>query len=112
MHFIIKSNNVVIYWCIIIFSLIQVLNKDLDVREKQAAKMVTQLQETMDKYETLEQSRHTTLVQLEDTLKKLQTTTLEVESLQTELTSVQAQFSESESKREDIKIRAQETVKQ
>ena len=74
--------------------------------------MVTQLQETMDKYEALEQSRHTTLIQLEDTLKKLQTTTQEAETYQSELTSVQAQLHESETKREDIKIRAQETVKQ
>ena len=74
--------------------------------------MVTQLQETMDKYEALEQSRHTTLVQLEDTLKKLQTTTQEAENLQSELVATQAQLTESENKREDIKIRAQETVKQ
>ena len=49
----------------------QVLNKDVDEKEKQFARVVTQLHEISEKYELSEQQKHQSLIQLEDTMKRL-----------------------------------------
>mgnify|MGYP001552394340 CR=1 FL=1 len=60
----------------------------------------------------LEQDKHRALLQLEDTLKKLRDSMKDAETLATELQRKQQELAENERKKEEIKIKAQETVKQ
>ena len=90
----------------------QVLNKDLESKEKQTAKIITQHQEMAEKFEESDRQRCQTLAELESTLKKLREVTREAEALKVELKETQQVLQESENRREEIKARAQDTVRQ
>lgn len=90
----------------------QVLNKDLEDKEKQNAKVITQYQDTSERCEETERQKRQTLIELENTLKKLREVTREAEALGGELKETQQGLRESEHRREDIKGRAQDTVRQ
>ena len=94
------------------FILLKVLGKDMETKEKTLTKITSQLQEMTTKFHETDRQKHQSLLQLEDALKRLRDTTREAENLANELRHVQAQLDEADKKREEIKARAQETVKQ
>lgn len=90
----------------------QTLAKDLDTRERQAAKVITQLKETSDKLTETERQRSLATQQLEDATKKLQEVSRDLEKTTHELHNTQLQLQGSEKKKDEFKGRAQETVRQ
>ena len=84
----------------------------METKEKTLTKITSQLQEMTTKFHDTDRQKHQSLLQLEDALKRLRDTTREAENLASELRHVQAQLDEADKKREEIKARAQETVKQ
>ena len=90
----------------------QTLTKDLDNREKQTAKLITQLKEVSDKYDDTDRHKTHLLVQVEDTVAKLRDSNRELEKTLTELRNTQLALAEAEKKRDEFKGRAQETVRQ
>jgi len=89
-----------------------VLNKDLEEREKQVAKVITQLQMMTEKYEEANNQRRHLRSQLDDTVTKLDELTKVAENYAKDLRNTQKQLDESERKKEEVKARAQETVRQ
>ena len=90
---------------------IDVLSKDLEQREKQTAKISTQLQTTSEKYAHAEQQRQHLSSQMEDTVGKLRQTSQISDSYAIKLRDIQKHLQESESRKAEIKARAQETVR-
>ena len=57
---------------------LQTLARDLDNREKQAAKAITQLKDTSDKLEETDKQRMILTQQLDDTTRKLQVQIIQI----------------------------------
>ena len=90
----------------------QTLARDLESREKQAAKAITQLKETSDKLEETERQKAMMTQQLEDVTKKLSDVSKELEKTLQELRGTQLSLQDAEKKKDEFKGRAQETVRQ
>lgn len=91
---------------------LQTLAKDLENREKQSAKVITQLKDVSDKFDDSDRQRAVMSTQLDDVQQKLKDMTRELEKTTNELRNTQLALSESEKKKDEFKGRAQETVRQ
>lgn len=90
----------------------QTLTKDLDNREKQAAKLITQLKEMSDKFEASDRQKNQLQTNYDDTSNKVKEVTKDLEKTTNELRNTQLSLHESEKKKDEFKARAQETVRQ
>ena len=97
------------YNSVVIF---QTLARDLESREKQAAKAITQLKDTSDKLGETERQKAIITQQLDDVTKKLGDVSKELEKTLQELRGTQLSLQEAEKRKEEFKGRAQETVRQ
>ncbi|XP_041351811.1 centrosomal protein of 128 kDa-like [Gigantopelta aegis] len=91
---------------------IENLTKDLDNREKQNAKLIMELKAVSDKCEGSDRQNMLLATQLEDVLQKFKDTSRDLEKTSNELKNTQLSLYETDKKKEDYKIRAQETVRQ
>ena len=90
----------------------QTLTKDLDNREKQAAKLITQLKEVSDKFEAADRQKNQLQTQFDESSNKVKEVTKDLEKTTNELRNTQLSLHESEKKKDEFKGRAQETVRQ
>ncbi|XP_010293012.1 PREDICTED: centrosomal protein of 128 kDa, partial [Phaethon lepturus] len=91
---------------------IQVLTSDLENREKQQEKMLDQLKEIQNCYKACENGRKQTELQSAALAQQVEESSKEAERYLTELKHSEALRLEIEKKREDLKVRAQETIRQ
>ncbi|XP_075359485.1 centrosomal protein of 128 kDa isoform X5 [Mycteria americana] len=90
----------------------QVLTSDLENREKQEEKMLDQLKEIQSCYKACENGRRQTELQSAELAQRVEESTKEAERYLTEFKHSEALRLEIEKKREDLKVRAQETIRQ
>ncbi|NWI92968.1 CE128 protein, partial [Pitta sordida] len=91
---------------------IQVLTSDLENREKQQEKMLEQLKEIQNCYKACENRCRQTELQSAELAQQIEESTKEAERHLTEFKHSEALRLEIEKKREDLKMRAQETIRQ
>ncbi|XP_040414705.1 centrosomal protein of 128 kDa isoform X2 [Cygnus olor] len=91
---------------------IEVLTSDLENREKQQQKMLDQLKEIQSCYKACENGRRQTELQLAELAQQVEESTKEAERYLAEFRHSEALRLETEKKREDLKVRAQETIRQ
>uniref|UniRef100_A0A8B9RUR9 Centrosomal protein 128 n=1 Tax=Accipiter nisus TaxID=211598 RepID=A0A8B9RUR9_9AVES len=91
---------------------IQVLTSDLENREKQQEKMLDQLKEIQNCYKACENECRQTELQSAELAQQVEESTKEAERYLTEFKHSEALRLEIEKKREDLKVRAQETIRQ
>ncbi|XP_072721506.1 centrosomal protein of 128 kDa isoform X7 [Ciconia boyciana] len=90
----------------------EVLTSDLENREKQEEKMLDQLKEIQSCYKACENGRRQTELQSAELAQRVEESTKEAERYLTEFKHSEALRLEIEKKREDLKVRAQETIRQ
>lgn len=90
----------------------QVLTSDLENREKQQEKMLDQLKEIQNCYKACESGRRQTELQSAELAQQVEESTKEAERYLSEFKHSEALRLETEKKREDLKVRAQETIRQ
>lgn len=88
------------------------LTSDLENREKQQEKMLDQLKEIQNSYKACENGRRQTELQSAELAQQVEESTKEAERYLTEFKHSEALRLEIEKKREDLKMRAQETIRQ
>ncbi|NWJ07875.1 CE128 protein, partial [Crypturellus undulatus] len=91
---------------------IQVLMSDLENREKQQQKMLDQLKEIQDSYKACESGRRQTELQSAELAQQVEESAKEAERYLIEFKQSEALRLETEKKKEDLKVRAQETIRQ
>ncbi|NXX49314.1 CE128 protein, partial [Tricholaema leucomelas] len=91
---------------------IQVLTSDLENKEKQQRTMLDQLKEIQSCYKACEDGRRQTELQSAELAQRVEESTKEAERYLTEFKHSEALRLETEKKREDFKVRAQETLRQ
>ncbi|XP_015487015.1 centrosomal protein of 128 kDa isoform X2 [Parus major] len=91
---------------------IQGLTSDLENREKQQEKMLDQLKEIQNCYKACENGRRQSELQSAELAQQVEESTKEAERYLTEFKHSEALRLEIEKKREDLKVRAQETIRQ
>ncbi|NXE48102.1 CE128 protein, partial [Casuarius casuarius] len=91
---------------------IQVLTFDLENREKQQQKMLDQLKEIQSSYKACESGRRQTELQSAELAQQVEESAKEAERYLTEFKHSEALRLETEKKKEDLKVRAQETIRQ
>ncbi|XP_051476860.1 centrosomal protein of 128 kDa [Apus apus] len=91
---------------------IQVLTSDLEKREKQQEKMLEQLKEIQSCYKACDDERRQTELQSAQLAQQIEESTKEAERYLAEFKHSEALRLEIEKKREDLKVRAQETIRQ
>ncbi|XP_054018196.1 centrosomal protein of 128 kDa [Dryobates pubescens] len=91
---------------------IQVLTSDLENKEKQQQKMLDQLKEIQSCYKACEDGRRQTELQSAELAQQVEESTKEAERYLTEFKHSEALRLETERKREDLKVKAQETIRQ
>ncbi|XP_064368298.1 centrosomal protein of 128 kDa isoform X3 [Dromaius novaehollandiae] len=91
---------------------IQVLTFDLENREKQQQKMLDQLKEIQRSYKACESGRRQTELQSAELAQQVEESAKEAERYLTEFKHSEALRLETEKKKEDLKVRAQETIRQ
>ncbi|NXA31715.1 CE128 protein, partial [Eudromia elegans] len=91
---------------------VQVLASDLENREKQQQKMLDQLNEIQNSYKACESGRRQTELQSAELAQQVEESAKEAERYLIELKQSEALRSETEKKKEDLKVRAQETIRQ
>uniref|UniRef100_A0A663M9J3 Centrosomal protein 128 n=1 Tax=Athene cunicularia TaxID=194338 RepID=A0A663M9J3_ATHCN len=89
-----------------------VLTSDLENREKQQEKMLNQLKEIQSCYKVCENGRRQTELQSAELAQQVEESTKEAERYLTEFKHSEALRLEVEKKREDLKVRAQEAIRQ
>ena len=90
----------------------QTLTKDLENHEKQNAKLIMELKAVSDRCDSSDKQNMLLASQLEDVLHKFRDTSRDLEKTSNELKNTQLSLYDTEKKKEDYKIRAQETVRQ
>lgn len=88
------------------------LTSDLENREKQQEKMLDQLKEIQSCYKACENGRRQTELQSAELAQQVEESTNEAERYLTEFKHSEALRLEIEKKSEDLKVRAQETIRQ
>lgn len=88
------------------------LTSDLENREKQQEKMLDQLKDIQDCYKACENERRQNELQSAELAQQAEESTKEAERYLTEFKHSEALRLEIEKKREDLKVRAQETIRQ
>ncbi|NXW62690.1 CE128 protein, partial [Eurystomus gularis] len=91
---------------------IQVLTSDLENREKQQEKMLDQLKEIQSSYKACENGHKQFELQSAQLAQQVEERTKEAEQYLNEFKQSEALRLELEKKREDLKVRAQETIRQ
>ncbi|KAJ7409150.1 centrosomal protein of 128 kDa isoform X1 [Willisornis vidua] len=91
---------------------VQVLTSDLENREKQQEKMLDQLKEIQNCYKACENRCRQTELQSSELAQQVEESTKEAERYLTEFKHSEALRLEMEKKREDLKVRAQEAIRQ
>ncbi|XP_021258181.1 centrosomal protein of 128 kDa isoform X2 [Numida meleagris] len=91
---------------------IKALTSDLENREKQQQKMLDQLKEMQSCYKASENGRRQTELQSAQLAHQVEESTKEAERYLTEFKHSEALRLENEKRREDLKVRAQETIRQ
>lgn len=84
----------------------------MDNRERQNAKVITQLKDISDKFEESDRQRSFLSQQLDDVQQKLKDVSNKLEKTVHELQQTQLALMDSEKKKDEFKGRAQETVRQ
>ena len=90
----------------------QALTRDVDEKERCGAKATLRLQAMTDRCEDVERERASLASQLDDARRRLADVTTSLDALRTDAGQTDTALRESERKRGEVKIRAQETVKQ
>ncbi|KAM9014131.1 centrosomal protein of 128 kDa isoform 11-T16 [Ara ararauna] len=91
---------------------IQELTSDLENREKQQEKILNQLKDIQSCYKACEDGHKQTELQSAELAQQVEESTKEAELYFTEFKQAEALRLEAEKKREDLKVRAQETIRQ
>ncbi|XP_067848139.1 centrosomal protein of 128 kDa-like isoform X2 [Heptranchias perlo] len=91
---------------------IEVLSSDLEKREKQQLKMLSQLQEIQNRYDDCMQDRKSTGLQIADLALQLKESSVEADRCRAQLKEVELLRLESEKKKDELKIKAQESIRQ
>ncbi|XP_030071242.1 centrosomal protein of 128 kDa [Microcaecilia unicolor] len=91
---------------------IEVLTSDLEKREQQQLRMLEQLKEIQSRYEVCERERRRADLQITELTQQAEDSAREAEGYLSELRQAEALRLESEKKREDLKTKAQESVRQ
>ena len=84
----------------------------MESREKENLITVKKLQDTSDALQEAERGRHQALRQLEDALTRLRDLTGDAEKIANENRATFKLLEESEKQKEELKLRAQETIRQ
>ncbi|XP_067894694.1 centrosomal protein of 128 kDa-like isoform X7 [Heterodontus francisci] len=90
----------------------QVLSSDLEKREKQQLRMLSQLQEIQNRYDDCMQDRKSADLEIVDLTRQLKESSVEADRCRTQLKEVELLRMESEKKKDELKIKAQESIKQ
>uniref|UniRef100_A0A8C5TD19 Centrosomal protein 128 n=1 Tax=Malurus cyaneus samueli TaxID=2593467 RepID=A0A8C5TD19_9PASS len=103
-----------VWWHFLLFlnNFSSVLTSDLENREKQQEKMLDQLKEIQNCYKACENGRRQTELHSAELAQQVEESTKEAERYLTEFKHSEALRLEIEKKREDLKVRAQETIRQ
>lgn len=91
---------------------IEVLTKDLENQERQNGKLLSQLHEILAKYETAEQGRKISEAQAEDLTLRLQQNVGQLDATSKELHETKQALEDSIRKRDILRGKAQEAIKQ
>ncbi|NXA46177.1 CE128 protein, partial [Nothocercus julius] len=91
---------------------IQMLTSDLENREKQQQKMLDQLKEIQNSYKACESGRRQSELQSAELAQQVEENAKEAERYLVEFKRSEALRLETEKKKEDLKVRAQETIRQ
>ncbi|XP_062900840.1 centrosomal protein of 128 kDa isoform X1 [Mobula hypostoma] len=91
---------------------VEVLSSDLAKREKQQLRMLNQLQEIQKCYEDCMQDRKSTGLEIADLSRQLKESNEEAERFRTQWKEVELLRQESEKRRDELKIKAQESIRQ
>ncbi|XP_067894689.1 centrosomal protein of 128 kDa-like isoform X2 [Heterodontus francisci] len=91
---------------------IEVLSSDLEKREKQQLRMLSQLQEIQNRYDDCMQDRKSADLEIVDLTRQLKESSVEADRCRTQLKEVELLRMESEKKKDELKIKAQESIKQ
>uniref|UniRef100_UPI00398EE306 centrosomal protein of 128 kDa-like isoform X3 n=1 Tax=Pristiophorus japonicus TaxID=55135 RepID=UPI00398EE306 len=91
---------------------IEVLSSDLEKREKQQLRMLSQLQEIQNRYDDCMHDCKSTGLEMVDLARQLKESSVEADRCRTQLKEVEVLRLESEKKKEELKIKAQESIRQ
>ncbi|XP_072424221.1 centrosomal protein of 128 kDa-like isoform X6 [Chiloscyllium punctatum] len=91
---------------------IEVLNSDLEKREKQQLRMLNQLQEIQSRYDDCMQDHKSAGLEIVDLARQLKESRMEADRCRAQLKEVEHLRLESEKKKDELKIKAQESIRQ
>ncbi|XP_078418192.1 centrosomal protein of 128 kDa isoform X3 [Cetorhinus maximus] len=91
---------------------IEALSSDLEKREKQQLRMLSQLQEIQNRYDDCTQDRKSAGLEIVDLARQLKESSVETDRCRARLKEVELLRLESEKKKDELKIKAQESIKQ
>ncbi|XP_043552920.1 centrosomal protein of 128 kDa isoform X5 [Chiloscyllium plagiosum] len=91
---------------------IEVLNSDLEKREKQQLRMLNQLQEIQSRYDDCMQDHKSAGLEIVDLARQLKESSMEADRCRAQLKEVEHLRLESEKKKDELKIKAQESIRQ
>ncbi|XP_041071201.1 centrosomal protein of 128 kDa-like isoform X3 [Carcharodon carcharias] len=91
---------------------IEALSSDLEKREKQQLRMLSQLQEIQNRYDDCMQDRKSAGLEIVDLARQLKESSVETDRCRAQLKEVELLRLESEKRKDELKIKAQESIKQ
>ncbi|XP_072349762.1 centrosomal protein of 128 kDa-like isoform X4 [Scyliorhinus torazame] len=91
---------------------IEALSSDLEKREKQQLRMLSQLQEIQNRYDDCMQNRKSAGLEIVDLARQLQESSRVTDRCRAQLKEVEVLRLESEKKKEELKTKAQESIRQ
>ncbi|XP_038629594.1 centrosomal protein of 128 kDa-like isoform X3 [Scyliorhinus canicula] len=91
---------------------IEALSSDLEKREKQQLRMLSQLQEIQNRYDDCMQNRKSAGLEIVDLARQLQESSRETDRCRAQLKEVEVLRQDSEKKKEELKTKAQESIRQ
>nr|XP_048305311.1 centrosomal protein of 128 kDa isoform X3 [Myodes glareolus] len=91
---------------------VETLTRDLEIREKQQLQMLDQLKEIQNHFETCEADRQRSDLQITELSHHAEDATKQAEHYLSEFQRSEALREEAEKRREDLKVKAQDTIRQ
>ncbi|XP_078090573.1 centrosomal protein of 128 kDa [Mustelus asterias] len=91
---------------------IEGLGSDLEKREKQQLRMLSQLQEIQNRYDDCMQNRKSAGLEIVDLARQLKESSVETDRCRAQLKEVERLRLESEKKKDELKLKAQESIRQ
>ncbi|XP_060685416.1 centrosomal protein of 128 kDa isoform X2 [Hemiscyllium ocellatum] len=91
---------------------IEVLNSELEKRERQQLRMLNQLQEIQSRYDDCMQDHKSAGLEIVDLARQLKESSMEADRCRAQLKEVEHLRLESEKKKDELKIKAQESIRQ